>query len=308
MTKSFIVLHERAVQISKSYLKAECDLIAILQKIDDCKGYREIGHKSLFDYATQSLGLSESVSYNLIAITRKSREVPKLQEMIRDQKVSISNARMIAPILTYQNQEKWLSAAASLPKRALEKEIAKEHPKTITQEQTRYVTENRLELKIGISERLEEKLRHAQSLASSQAGKVIDLEGTLEELVDFYLQKNDPIEKAKRIESRGAKKVNPDEPKPSNKLPTRNEQKSIVNPVPGQVKAPANPRYIPAQLRRSVLLRDQNQCSFIAPNEIRCSERKWLDIHHVRPLAEGGQTCLENLKLVCRGHHQMMHH
>ncbi|MFL5813687.1 MAG: hypothetical protein ACJ763_08925, partial [Bdellovibrionia bacterium] len=86
MTKSFTVLHERAIQISKAYLKAESDLIAVLQQIDDCKGYREIGHKSLFEYATQALGLSESISYNLITIARKSREVPKLQEMIRDQK------------------------------------------------------------------------------------------------------------------------------------------------------------------------------------------------------------------------------
>jgi hypothetical protein len=297
MTKSFTVLHERAIQISKTYLKAESDLITVLQQIDDCKGYREIGHKSLFEYATQALGLSESVSYNLITISRKSREVPKLQEMIRNQTVSISNARMIAPILNSKNQEKWLSAAASLSKRVLEKEIAKEHPKSLVQEQTRFVSENRLELKAGISEKLEEKLRQVQNMISSRVGVPVDLEETLQELVDFYIQKNDPIEKAKRLENRTT-------PKPV-------EQSH--QPVPGQANLSiysrsSNPRYIPVQLKRAVLLRDKNQCSYITPNGTRCLERRWLDIHHVRPLAEGGQTSFENLKLICRGHHQMMHH
>jgi hypothetical protein len=35
---------------------------------------------------------------------------------------------MIAPVLTSENQNQWLSAAASLSKRELEKEIAKEFP------------------------------------------------------------------------------------------------------------------------------------------------------------------------------------
>jgi hypothetical protein len=297
MTMSFTVLHERAIQISKAYLKAESDLITVLQQIDDCKGYRELGHKSLFDYATQALGLSESVSYNLITIARKSREVPKLQEMIRDQSVSISNARMIAPILTSQNQDKWLAAAASMSKRGLEREIAKEHPKSLVQEQTRFVSENRLELKIGISEKLEEKLRQVQNMISSRQGASVDLESCLEELVDFYIQKNDPIEKAKRIEGRSAQKVTV----------------SKSQPVPGQSKKPikvkpVNPRYIPAQLKRAILLRDKNQCSYIAPNGTRCLERRWLDVHHVRPVSEGGHTSFENLKLICRGHHQMLHH
>ncbi|MFL5813166.1 MAG: HNH endonuclease, partial [Bdellovibrionia bacterium] len=209
-----------------------------------------------------------------------------------DQKVSISNARMIAPILNSNNQERWLSAAASLSKRVLEKEIAKEHPKTIIQEQTRFISENRLELKVGISEKLEENLRRVQNMISSQVGTPVDIEETLQELVEFYIQKNDPVEKAKRLESRTS--------------PQRVKQAS--KPVPGQVKALVNPRYIPAQLKRAVLLRDQNQCSYVTPNGTRCLERRWLDIHHVRPLAEGGQTSFENLKLICRGHHQMLHH
>jgi predicted HNH restriction endonuclease len=40
----------------------------------------------------------------------------------------------------------------------------------------------------------------------------------------------------------------------------------------------------------------------------RCSEKRWLEIHHIMPVAEGGVNELENLALVCRAHHQFLHH
>jgi hypothetical protein len=34
----------------------------------------------------------------------------------------------------------------------------------------------------------------------------------------------------------------------------------------------------------------------------RCAERGFLEFHHVRPYADGGQTVAENLELRCRAH------
>lgn len=312
MKMKFQVLHEKAVQISRVYLKAESDLIAVLQEIDDCRGYRELSFKSLFEYATQGLGLTESVTYNLITVARKSKEVPKLQEMIRNQEVSISNARMIAPVLTFENQDRWLSAAASMSKRSLEKEIARERPELAVQERVRFVADERLEVKVGISQALHEKLTRVQDLVSSQFGQAADLEKTLEALVDLYIEKKDPVEKAKRAEAREEKRE------------IQSHKKTAIQPVPGQVTAKlpmfsqpnlgtvrsskASLRYIPAKLEHAILLRDQGRCTYQTRNGQRCLERRWLDIHHVQPLSEGGVTALENLKLVCRGHHKVVHH
>jgi len=38
-------LHEKAVEISKTYLRAEGQLIEILQAIDSMRAYRELGYK-----------------------------------------------------------------------------------------------------------------------------------------------------------------------------------------------------------------------------------------------------------------------
>ena len=267
-------LHERAVALVKTYLRTETELLSVLQEIDLCKGYRELGFKSLFDYV-RSLGLSENVAYNFITISRKSVQVPALKERIQDREISLSNAKVIVSILTPENQDKWLQAAAQLPKRELEKVVAKEFPEKSVKESTRYVAEERVELKLGISEALLKKLKRIQDLESKKSAA--SLEQALEAMADLYLQKNDPLEKAKRSKPLAPARVN------------------------------KNPRVIPAHLHHAVQKRDQAQCTHINQGK-RCQERRWLDIHHKKPMSQGGLTSLENLTLLCKGHHQLLHH
>lgn len=276
---SFQNLHEKALQIAKSYLRAESELIEVLQIIDQCRGYREAGYKSLFEYTTQALKLSESVAYNLITVARKSREIPVLQEKIKSCEISLSNARAIAPVLTRANQGKWLSAASTLSKRELEKEIVREHPELRLKDREKYIAEERLELRIGVSEKLHQKLKRAQDLASSKNKKAASLEETLEALVEAYLEKEDPLRKAERVWK--SKEASPN-------------------------KVPKSSRYIPAPLKHEIYLRDQAQCTH-EQNGKRCSERRWLDIHHILPRSRGGSDTPENLTTLCKGHHQVLH-
>jgi hypothetical protein len=203
---------------------------------------------------------------------------------------------MIAPVLNQENQERWLSSAAGLSKRELEKEIAREFPERQVQERARYVSEERLELKLGISDDLHELLKRVQDLVSSQMGKSATLEETLHAALTFYVEKKDPMEKAKRAEIKEVKPV------PGLVSFTH------VSQISKNTSARQNPRFIPAKLEHAVRLRDQGQCTYRTTQGVRCSERRWLDIHHVKPLSEGGVTTLENLTLLCRGHHQVIHH
>jgi len=60
-------------------------------------------------------------------------------------------------------------------------------------------------------------------------------------------------------------------------------------------------RDIPAHVERAVWLRDEGQCAFEGA-EARCSERSFLEFHHVRPWAVGGPPSVENIALRCRAH------
>ena len=65
-----------------------------------------------------------------------------------------------------------------------------------------------------------------------------------------------------------------------------------------------NRRYIPADIRRAVSQRDQGQCTFVSASGHRCEERTRLEFEHDRPFACGGETSVENLRLLCRAHNQ----
>lgn len=60
-------------------------------------------------------------------------------------------------------------------------------------------------------------------------------------------------------------------------------------------------RVIPPPMRRALRARD-NGCRFPG-----CTHTSFIDGHHIRHWAEGGETSMENLVLLCRRHHRLVH-
>jgi hypothetical protein len=60
-------------------------------------------------------------------------------------------------------------------------------------------------------------------------------------------------------------------------------------------------RKVPPRLRRAIEQRDRT-CTFPG-----CHNRRFLDAHHIRHWARGGKTDDENLTLLCRYHHRLLH-
>jgi hypothetical protein len=60
-------------------------------------------------------------------------------------------------------------------------------------------------------------------------------------------------------------------------------------------------RYIPAAVRREVWRRDGARCAFVGATG-RCTERGFLELHHVVPFAVGGAASTANIELRCRAH------
>lgn len=139
-------------------------MIDILQKIDDQKIFLRLQYSSLFDYAVKALKLSEANASNFITVARKSKTVPELKNAIIAGEITVSKARKITPVITAQNQKYWIDLAKNLPKAKLEQEVAKVMPETAVQERMRFVAASRIELKVGLSEALTEKLKRAQDL------------------------------------------------------------------------------------------------------------------------------------------------
>ena len=64
-------------------------------------------------------------------------------------------------------------------------------------------------------------------------------------------------------------------------------------------------RKIPDSVRAEVFTRDMGCVAQRLVAEVRCSGT--LDAHHVLMRSQGGQDTVENLKVLCRAHHEWVH-
>jgi hypothetical protein len=319
-------LHEKALNAAKKFKQAESDLVEIFQELDLVKAFMKLGYASLFEYGVKALGLSEANTYAFIQVARAAREVPALKTAIQSGLLTVSKAKRIAPVITPENQNDWLAKAQTLSKAGLEKEIARANPGFAVTERSRYVTAERLELMLGVSEDLFEKLKRVQDLVSQKAQNAASLEAALAEMAELYLEKNDPERKATRARfriilaesekgssgSETLSEVLQQGPGPVPTLvsiPNSSSNRGLVsNSSSGSIPNSGSSRKrIPNATRHALNVRDQGRCTHIADDGTRCGQRRWIQIHHRTPVARGGTNDLNNLETLCFRHHQFEH-
>ena len=237
MKKKAEFLHFKALEISKNFRKLEAELLDVLIQMEKTKAFKTLGFPSLFQYATQALKLSEANSYNFITVARKAIEIPEIRNQVCQGTISVSQARRIAPVINNTNKASWIQKAVELPQKKLEKEVASINPKLAVPERAKYVAKQRLSLNIGISEKAYLKLKKLQALVSKNQRRPCNLEETLDELMNFYETRKDPVEKAKRVKAK-PKKLD------------------VTQHLP-QVR-----RSIPAAIQHQVNLRDHRRCTY----------------------------------------------
>ena len=91
--------------------------------------------------------------------------------------------------------------------------------------------------------------------------------------------------------------------KAKNQITDTNSLKSKTQPVLGRVLR----KKLSAELVNKINYRDQGQCQFELENNQICGQSRWVEYHHITPLAYGGQDQLDNLITLCSEHHKQVH-
>lgn len=265
--KNILALHERALRVAVRYRACVVEMIEVLAELDQSKAYIHFDCTSLHHYAMRYLKLSEDTACDLIRIARVSATVPELKENVAQSKITVSAARKICSVLTPENKDSWLEMAARLPRPELEKQIAKVYPKEATPERIGYVTENRVEVRLGLDEKVLVDLKWVQDHLSQSRQTHATLEDTLAEALKFYRSKKDLT---KKVNSSG-------------------HGRTITD------------------TRKLAIARDGYRCTHQALDGSRCTNTRWLDVHHIIHKQHGGDDSLENLTTLCSAHHRARH-
>jgi 5-methylcytosine-specific restriction endonuclease McrA len=293
-------------------------LLAHLAEVDERKLYRSAAYPSMYLYCVRQLRMSEDVAFARIRVARTARQYPAIFAALADGRLHLSAVVQLTPYLTPDTAEELLALASHKTKTEIELLLAERFPQPdlptlvqaiapavatdelsvlmvgapgvqlvpepvgalalqhvperVVRAKLAPLSPGRFALQVTVDQETYEQLRYAQSLLG-HALPSGDVATVLKRALDSLVCELEQRKFARSARSR----------------PRRSH---------------ANGRYVPAEIRRKVWQRDGGQCTFVSERGKRCEERTRLEFDHVDPVARGGQTSVDRMRLRCRAHNQ----
>ena len=266
-------------------------------------------------YCVGELRLSEDAAAKRIQVARAGRQCPAIFAALAEGHVHLSGLVLLAPHLTPENTAELLAAATHKRKSEIERLVAERFPKLPSptllapspstagpgehapghaaghemtgssggehapghvHECARVtpVAPQKFVLQLTMDGSTHDKLRYAQELLGHQVPDG-DIATVLDRALDLLVER---LERTRfGITDRPGR--------------------------PGATPAPGS-HYVPAHVKRVVVKRDQCRCAYVSESGRRCEARKRLEFDHEVPVARGGESTVENVRLRCRAHNQ----
>jgi len=156
--------------------------------------------------------------------------------------------------------------------------VSELNPKSQVRDKIKPIARELAEMRVGIDDDTQKRLKLLQDVLSQKRGNAASLSDTIAWLAEEAEIRHSPEKKAARVSSR----------------------KTVKPASPGR-------HPIPAPVKHAVIRRQGFRCAYRDKENKRCSQRRWLDFHHVTPVLRGGLNVATNLVLLCREHHQARH-
>jgi 5-methylcytosine-specific restriction endonuclease McrA len=310
----------RCLAATERGVKAE--LIRALGEADARRLYLGQGCSSLFAYCTRVLHLSEHAAYGRIEAARCARRFPAILDLLQAGDINLTTVTLLARHLTDDNHHGVLEEARHRSRRDVERIVARLRPQpdvapcvrklpepparpapamespaatvaviapdasvperraaepaSVTSQMVarpvmRPLSPTRYSLKLTIGEEVHDMLGRAQALLR-HAVPDGDLAVVFERALRALLRELERTRLAAATRPRAA------------------------------VPSVARSRHVPASVRRAVWKRDEGRCACVGADGRRCDATAFLELHHLVPFADGGQSTVENLVLHCKSH------
>jgi len=295
-------LHLKITESVKEYRKTEAILIDLVQEADFTRFYLDLGYSSLFEYLQKGQGITAAIVSNLITVARKSVTIPEMKEAISKGEVGLAKLRKVSAVITEKNKGEWIEKSKTLSCRDLEKEVARVSTYKPRRDFWQRINSQYFRLSIDTIEAFKALAERAQDVYSKKCEAHKTLAEVFTWALNEALSKHDPIIKAERAERKLARSGT------DYSTATVSVTGVITNPDSRAKKPSVTKRTrIPQPILNQVHFRDKGQCSF-AKDGKRCTNKRYLHIHHIKPVKDGGKNTVQNLTTLCSVHHSYLHH
>ncbi len=315
----------RLRQAHRARRTAERALAFYLKEVNDRRLFEAFGFATIRDYARDAADLTGRQTRELLRVAEALEWLPLLAQACASGSLPWSSIREICRIATPQTEAKWIEEASRLSCRAVEGLVARacfgDSPDKARErragegvgvESVPLVLRVRPEIKAAFEEALRAALRATEGTSLEEA-LVYMTEKTLEGIETAEGEERGKGESRMgeprfqvvlyRCEACGGATVGHDGPVASPSLEARAacDAETVALGPAGAADGRAS-KTVPPRLRRAVLLRDGHRC--VVPG---CTNRLWLEVHHLVPRAAGGSNEAGNLATLCSRHHGLVH-
>ena len=257
------------------------DIVRKVSYVDEKNIYKSEGYSSIYAYLTQCLGYSNGSAIRRMKVARYLAKHPETYEMLRDGRITVCAVLEIADIK--EEVPDLLSKIEGKSKLEAQK-IAAEFLPAVTPK--REVIKPLMVTKSVVSDSLfcsaptiqvPQELSYLISIQASE--KCIKLLNQVKVLVgpkstsEIFEKVLEDFIKRSELKRKGT---------------FGNKKK----------------RHVTKTLRHAVSQRDNHQCTFMSKNGDRCTETHSLQVDHIKPFAIGGETEIDNLRLLCPTHNR----
>ena len=301
---------------------ATAELVAHLAALEARPSlYAAKGYGSLFGYCTQVLRLSEDATCNRIDAARVACRFPMVLDLLASGALSLAAVRVLRPHLTPENHEAVLAKASGRTRQDILELIAELAPRPDVPSSVRKLPAPASPPAATVSAPVAARAFVSAPLAGESAPSILTppptprpvIEPTSPERyrVQFTVGK-DTHDKLRRLQALLRREIPSGDPgaifdRAVTLLLEKVEKAKFgaaTNPRPIRPGTDSQSRHTPNHSKRVAWRREGGQCGFVAPDGRRCTERAFLEFHHIEAHALGGPATPENIALRCRRHNQ----
>jgi 5-methylcytosine-specific restriction endonuclease McrA len=326
--KQAFVLDQKLKSLVKTERKITHEILLTIQTIDLTKSYRELGYGSLYAYLTKEIGYTEGPAQSRIQAARLLKTVPEVSEALKAGDLNLSQMSMVQSAIRQEERAECKKISKEEKIEILEQLKSKntfETQKILKQELPSFqppkpraipVEKNQIQVSLQFEEKDWEKVK---SLMAHFSHSVPDQK--LESLLLYWhsqveAKKQKQKERVEKQEAKSEKvatacgKKDPSKKKNENSSEP-NLSQSEKSPLKQRCKLPESPKqrqrreHISQNIKVQLMSRAQEQCEFRAADGKRCESKHFLEIDHIVPLAKGGSSEFQNLRIYCRAHNQL---
>ncbi len=277
-------------------------ILHYLREVERRRIHCDVGCGTLFDFAVKELKYSESQAGRRIQAMRLIKELPEVQRKIEEGTLNLSNISQAQAFFRSESNgtaEQPPKPATAQRKRdvlkLLENKTARDGQKALIEiggnvalprERERVLTVDKSEVRFVMDQDLKQKFDDIRSYLGPVAHAA--------SFADFLRTMADTLLSLLRIKKFGRRRASRMGRNAADSIPGQTGEALGLpqKPPSGGDDVSPNPRYIPPEVREYVWLRDKGSCKG-------CGKRSILNFDHIVPVAKGGRSTIDNLRLLC---------